>query len=128
MKLLPEQTNETSLLRFGQEAVSLLEKRDFQSLADRFGYALACGRNPAAAIESDFQPCPAEFHASSEPPTAVSSSIVVKYFKPNDTNLFAVVECTHIAAEGCPILTELIVTSSGEDKHIFLEQISLAKV
>ena len=127
MKLLSEQTDEASLLRFGQEAVSLLEKRDFQSLADRFDYALKFDRTPVAAIEGDFQSCLAEFHALLEQPTSVPASITVKYFKPNSSNLFAVVECFFTAAEGCPILAELIVTSSGDDKHITLEDVTLVR-
>ena len=126
MKLLPEQINDASFLRFGQEAVTLLERRDFQSLADRFGYALTCGRGPVAAIEGDFQACLAEFRASSEQPIAVPPSMVVKYFQPNSSNLFAVVECVFTVAEGCPILAELIVSSSAGDKHITLEEVSLA--
>lgn len=128
MKLLPEQTNEASFLRFGREAVSLLEKRAFQSLTDRFGYALACGRNPVVAIEDDFQSCIAEFRGSSEQRDPVPPSMGVKYFKPNSASLFAVVECVFTATEGCPILAELIVTSKGEDKHVTLEQVSLAMV
>jgi hypothetical protein len=127
MKLLSEQTDEASLLRFGQEAVSLLEKRDFQSLADQFDYALKFDRSPVAAIEGDFQSSLAEYHALSEQPPAVPPSMVVKYFKPNSSNVFAVVECVFTAAEGCAILAELIVTSSGVDKHVTLEEVSLAK-
>ena len=126
MKLLPEQTDEASFLRFSQEAVSLLESRDFQMLADRFGYALSSGRNPAAAIEGDFQSCLANFRALSEQSMTVLTSTTVKYFRPNDCNLFALVECVFETAEGCPILAELIVSSSGEDKHIYLEEVSLA--
>ena len=55
MKLLPDQADEASLLLLGREAVSLLEKRDFELLADHFGYALAFGRSPLVAIEGDFQ-------------------------------------------------------------------------
>ncbi len=126
MKLLPKQTNEASFLRFGTEVISLLEKRDFQSLADRFGYALAFGRNPAFAIEGDFQSCIAEFRALSEQRAPLPPSMAVKFFKPNSANLFAVVECVFTATDDCPILAELIVTSSGENKHITLEQVSLA--
>ena len=128
MKLLPEQSDEASFRRFSQEAVSLLERRDFQTLASRFGYALACGRGPAAAIEGDFQACLAEFRASSEQQAAVPpSSMVVKYFQPNSSDLFALVECVFTVPEGCPILAELIVSTSGEDKHITLEEVSLAQ-
>ena len=127
MKLLPDQADEASLLRLGREAVSLLEKRDFQTLADRFGYALTCGRSPVAAIEGDFQACLAEFRASSERPVAVPPSMVAKYFQPNRSNLFALVECVFTASEGCPILAELIVSSSGADSHIVLEEVSVAR-
>ena len=127
MKLLLDQADEASLLRFGREAVSLLEKRDFELLANRFGYALAFGRSPVVAIESDFQSCLSEFRASSEPRSAVPPSMGVKYFKPNGANLFAVVECVFNTLEGCSILAELIVSSSGEDKHVTLEEVSLAR-
>lgn len=127
MKILPEQTDEASLLSLGQEAVSLLEKRDFKSLADQFDYTLKFDRSPGAAIEGDFQACLDEFYALSDQPTAVPPSMVVKYFKPNSSDLFAVVECVLNTAEGCPILVELIVTSSGAGKQVTLEEVSLAK-
>jgi hypothetical protein len=126
LELLQHQTDEASLLEFGREAVSLLEKRDFQSLADRFGYALAFGSSPAAAIEKDLQSCVSRFGASPEQLSPLAPSMTVKYFKQNDSGLFAVVECVFIAAEACPILAELIVTVSGEEKYITLEEISLA--
>ena len=124
MTLLPIQENEASFLSFGREAVSLLEKRDFQSLADRFGYAVAADKSPRVAIEEDFRSCLAAFHASSEPRPSVPPSTVVKYFKPNSGNFFALIECVFTTPEGCPILVELIVSASGKDKHVFLEQIS----
>ena len=126
MKLLSNQADEASLLRLGGEAVSLLEKCDFRSLADRFGYALAFGRDAAFAIEEELRSCIAEFRVSGGREFAVSPSIVVKYFQQNEAGLFAVIECVFISTEGCPILAELIVTSSGEDKYVSLEQVSLA--
>ena len=77
MRLLPNQTDEASFLNFGREAVSLLEMRDFPSLADRFGYALKVGRSPLVAIEGDFESCLAEFHAS---PNSLLKNL--KVFKP----------------------------------------------
>ena len=126
MKLLPSQTDEASLLEFGREVVSLLVKRDFQSLVNRFGYVMASGTSPIIALETDFQFCIAEFHASSEQHRPVVPSMVVKYFKPNNSGLLALVECVFAIEEGCPLLAELILTSSGEDKHVFLEQVSSA--
>jgi hypothetical protein len=126
MKLLPTQTDEASLLRLGSEVVSLLEKRDFHSLADRFGYALALGRPRATAIEEDLNSCITQCRALSEPRPPVLPATIVKYFKQNDAGLFAVVECVFIAAEDCPILAEVIVTSSGGEKYASLEEVSLA--
>jgi hypothetical protein len=126
VKLLPTQTDEGSLLHLGKEVVSLLENRDFRSLADRFGYALSFGRNPATAIEEELHSYIAEYLASAEGPPPVFPSMIVKYFKQNASELFAVVECVFFASAGCPILAELIVTSSGRDKYVTLEEISLA--
>jgi hypothetical protein len=123
MRLLPTQADEASFLSFGREAVSLLERRDFGALADRFGYALAAGRSPLAAIEGDYQSCLTEY-AALEPSPSVAPSLSVKFFEPNSANLYALVECVFTTSEGCPILAELIVTSAGEDKHVTLEQIS----
>jgi hypothetical protein len=127
VKLLPTQADEESLLSFGREAVSLLETRNWRSLADRFGYALAGDSSPLLAIEADFQSCIAEFRAALEPRPRVATSMAVKYFQPNSANLFALVECVLTTSEGCSILAELIVTSAGEDKHVTLEQISLLR-
>ena len=54
MKLLPAQTDEKSLAAFGKEASTMLMRRDYSGLANRFGYALAYERDPALAIEADF--------------------------------------------------------------------------
>lgn len=125
MKLLASQIDEASLSQLGEEAVSLLEKRDFRSLADRFGYALAFDKDPATAIEEDLQSCINEFQTLPDPQNPAPPSIVVKYFKQNDSALFALVECVFTTSKGCPILAELIVTSKGEVKYATLEQVSL---
>jgi hypothetical protein len=90
-------------------------------LANKFGYALAYGREPAAAIEIDFLGAAASPHlVASDAPTP----IVVGYFRPNSTGLFALVECTVPVAEGSAVLLELIVTERGEEKYITVEDIS----
>lgn len=99
----------------------MLIRRDYSGLANRFGYALSYDREPATAIEADFLRAAASPYrvATDEHP-----SIAVKYFKPNSTGLFAVVECTVPIAERAAVLLELIVAGKGEEKHIALEDIS----
>ncbi len=121
MKLLPSQTDEVSLSAFGEEARALLMRHDYSGLAKRFGYALAYDRAPSAAIEADF------LSAVASPLTVASGAhlpIAVKYFAPNDTGLFAVVECPVLIAEGIAVLLELIVAGKEEEKHITVEDIS----
>ena len=124
MKLLASQIDEAPLSRLGEEVVSLLKKRDFSTLADRFDYTFTFERPPAKAIEEDLQTNIAVCQGSSNNQNPVIASIVVKYFRPNKSGLFAVVECIFDAAKGCPILAELIVSSDGKDRYITLEEVS----
>ena len=56
---------------------------------------------------------------------AFRNSIEVKYFEPNDTKLYAVVECRFMFSEIYPINAELIETSKSDETHITLEDINL---
>ena len=123
MKLSPAQTDENTLAQFGAEASGLIKSHNFSRLAERFGYALAYGREIAQAIEKDFEQCLAE---AKEVSNQLPPSIQVKYFKPNSTHLFALVECITPVTKNISVLIELIVTGDGEEKHIALEQISVA--
>jgi len=120
MKLSPHQLDHMVLAQFGWEAVELVESKNFARLAERFGYALAFGRNIEAAIEADFHRCLLEASESSSKPT---KSVQVKYFGPNKITLYAVIECVIPVNPNTAVLVELIVT--GVDvKYITLEDIS----
>lgn len=123
MKLLATQTDETSLAAFGEEAQTLLVCHDYAGLASRFGYALAYDRPPAAAIEADFMSAVASPIALG-PGAYLPNAITVKYFSPDPTGLFAVVECPVSITEKAAVLLELVVTGKGEEKHITVEDIS----
>lgn len=121
MKLSPEQTSQEALARLGAEVIALIESRNFSTLAGRFGYALAQGRNLAKAIEEDFDRFVAE---SGEGGGRYSPSINVKYFEPNDASLYAVVECIANIGDKITFEIDLIVTSDGGGKFITLEGIN----
>jgi hypothetical protein len=110
-----------SLSQLGAEAVALFAKRDFQGLADRFGYALAYDRDPAQAIAADLE---SSLLNSQEPPEQNVPSITVKYFKFNSSNLVALVECVMLFDSKVPILIELIVNSFDGGMYIYLEDVS----
>jgi hypothetical protein len=115
----------TSLSALGAEAVGLLCSEDINGLAKRFGYALAFNREPAVAIREDLRSCLADVRAASLMP-APKHTPTVKYLEPNDSGLFAVVECVALTDNGAKVLVELIVTDKQGDKHVTLEQISVA--
>lgn len=99
----------------------MLMMHNYSGLANRFGYALAYGREHAAAIEADFLKATASpYNATHRGPP----SIAVKYFRPNSAGLFAVVECTVPVAGGAAVLLELIVSGKEEEKHVTMEDIS----
>jgi hypothetical protein len=114
-----------SLSALGAEAIDLLCSEDINGLAERFGYALAFNREPAVAIQEDLRSCLAAVRAASLMPVAKHTP-TVKYLEPNDSGLFAVVECVALTDNGAKVLIELIVTDKKGDKHVTLEQISVA--
>ena len=121
MKLQLGELNEQHLRDLGNEAVRLVLERDFQALAQRFSYALAFGKDHIEAIAEDLQRALALSGACDSRP---SSSVVVKYFKPNNANLYAIVECLITFSNSNVILAELIVTKTNRDAWITLEEIS----
>lgn len=121
MKLQHAQLEEATLRKLGCEASTLLIQRNFSALADRFGYALADGRPIGAALEADcINPVTSALPSASNDNQPVS----VTYFAPNETGLFALVECIVPTSNDKSLLLELIVAGKGEEKHISIEDIS----
>jgi hypothetical protein len=92
---------------------------------DPRGYALSYDRSPADAIREELAAALVEAGA-----TRLSAAgwqmPRVGYFKPNDTGLFALVECFLPTENGAPILVEVVVASNGKETHATLEQVSAA--
>ena len=128
MKLVDGQTDESSLSKLGEEACRLLVTKDFQGLADRFGYALAYGEGEATAIRGDFERCLSDLNVSHGKLNGVVESITVKYFQPNDAKLVAVVECVLLFDKNARTLIELIAAKNGENTNLYLEEISALSV
>ncbi|HEV2620663.1 MAG TPA: hypothetical protein VGU65_01080 [Frateuria sp.] len=68
MEILDNQTDKVSLLQLSAEAVGLLASGNFDDLANRFGYALAYGRDRGTAIRDDLQVYLEEFGCSALAP------------------------------------------------------------
>lgn len=126
MLISPDHIDEASLAGLGAEVVELLCSGQLASLAQQFGYALAFGREPVAALEEDMRERLAQANAVSFVAKGGADAISVKYFKPNDTGLFAVIECDVDTDNGLEALVELVVTRIDTGFYITLEQISLA--
>lgn len=120
MELAPGDADACTLTRIGHEALDLLRERDFSSLAERFGYALAYGRDIADALRADCQPSaelvPVGLHPKER-------SVVVKFFDANDAGLLAVVECVAPQSYGGAVSMSLVVTASGSRRWVTIEDV-----
>ena len=123
MQIADSQFDESSLVALGAEALALLSTGNIQALAERFGYALALGRDPATAIQADLASALASVGATSLV-HADADAPKVGYFKSNMTGLLALVEGRAPTNNGKAILVELVVTGRGDEKFITLEDIS----
>lgn len=118
--------DEAALKAIGRDAVRLLCSGDMTTLASRFGYATALGRGAAAAIQEDLVEC-LEQIGTSGLACELELNYEVKFFAPNASNLFALIECVIPVKDGSGgVLVEVIVTLNGIDKYATLEQISVA--
>lgn len=120
MKLSPSQLDVDSLSAIGAQVCTLLLERNYGELASRFGYALAHGLEPAVIIEADF------LTAANSPYDGKQGDqqpVVVRYFKPNTTKLFAEVECTVYVRSAAYVGLCLIVAGTADDMHISIEHI-----
>jgi hypothetical protein len=113
----------SALLGLGLDAMGLLRDSKFKLLAANFGYALALGRDPEAAIRHDLAACLGEAGATSLAPEQRGEP-VIKYFQANDPGLVALVECVLLANNGVALLLELVLNADG---YVTIEQISLQR-
>ena len=124
MEILDIQTDKASLLQFGAEAVGLLVSGDFDALANRFGYALAYGTDRPTAIRDDLAHCLSELNSKALTVANDLQDASVTYYKPNDTGLFAAVECLVHTSNGAEVLVSLVVTTKEAKKYFSLEGLS----
>nr|CAP47647.1 putative integron gene cassette protein [uncultured bacterium] len=119
------QTNDETLSRLGENVASLILGKKYTELAKHYGHALAFGKEPDKAIESELQSCLSEAGENSKLSLVKKPTIEVKYFNENESNLLAAVEC-RIMLENQPgqVLLELIVSGSNTRNNVMLEQIS----
>jgi hypothetical protein len=123
MRISELHLDQCSLENFGREAVILLGKGNFAALTERFGYALAHGRDPAEAIEEDLASSLLEHAAIAE---QLAPSITIKYFQADviqNVGLVAAVECITHMAGGIPVLLALVVSATASGRCITLESI-----
>jgi hypothetical protein len=118
MRISADQLAQESLTEFGVLAAKLLATRELSQLSEKFGYALAFGREPAAAIAEDLARCLCGQNAS---PASEYPKITVKYFKENESSLLALVECYVQMTASANILLELVAARNGEAINLYLE-------
>jgi len=124
MKLLANQYDQESLASIGANAAQLIKELNYQELGQHFGYALSFGKEPSVVIQEQIASCLSQQGSNESLLKSSNPTVAVKYFKSNDTNLFALVECKFPLGNKGGMLAEFIVTNKGPDKYVSLEQIS----
>ncbi len=125
MKIASEQNDDASLTRFGLEVIQLIKAGDYEGLADRFGYALAFGKNPGEAIRGDVTSALGRNALPMKQIKASDSKITIRRFKPDDKPFIALVECElSWPPSSDALLAELILTTADGELNVTLEQIS----
>ena len=122
MQISEFQMDRQSLEQFAQEAASLLQNGNFAVLAERFGYALAYGREPALAIEADLSNRLLEMGFADRQ----AGYIDIKYFNveaTKSTGLAAAIDCLTFLAGDSKVQFSLVVTAKGVDRYITLESV-----
>lgn len=106
------------------EVGRLLLAGKFSDLAAQYGYAVALGREPAAAMRDDLANSLAAL-GGSELSHKAQPQVQVTYMGSNQP-LHAVAECRLATANGCTVLVELVVSHAAGKLYATLEQISAA--
>jgi hypothetical protein len=117
-------TDADSLAALGDQAINLLCRGDFEALALQYGYALSYGRETAAAIRDDLGASLSRVGATVLAPRPAHSACAIRFYKPNSSNLAAVIECLVPTDNDAAVLVELVVTRVAAETHITLEDIS----
>ncbi|GGP25004.1 hypothetical protein [Silvimonas amylolytica] len=119
MRISVESLETQALKQLGQEAIQQLQAQDFAGLAQRFGYAVAFGRDLATAIREDLALAPVAVGLLDQDIDPVGT-ISVTFLTPNATGLVATIEC--IARDAVSVFTlELIITGTENAFDVTLE-------
>jgi hypothetical protein len=124
MEILDTQTDKASLLQLAADGIGLLASGDFDAVASRFGYALAYGRDRSMAIRADLAVYLSEIGSANLMPVSAPPNTSVAYFKPNETGLFAALDCVVPTNNGAKILVSFVVSTKGARKYFSLEGLS----
>jgi len=126
MRLYNLTKDDVRLIDIGNNVAKLILDKRYSELADSFGYALSFDKNPNEAIESEIANCLSSIGLTAKLSNTTIPEVVVKYFKPNDSNFVALVGCIlYIENSTRKILVELIAIGDNSCSSISIEEISL---
>jgi hypothetical protein len=128
VKINYDQTFQKPLTAFGQQLVQMLKDRNYLEIAGHFGFALAFDKPPAEAVAYRIVNCLTGDGRQASIARADEARISVKYFEqPNELSLFGVVMCfLPLEHDDGELMAELIVSTSKDEFHLWLEDISYA--
>ncbi|RVT45290.1 hypothetical protein EMM73_14660 [Rheinheimera sediminis] len=102
----------------------MLHQGEFEEFADRFGYAVALGRNLVVAISADFNAALETVEASRLNPRNIGN-FKIRLMDPTNIGINGIVEHIVKADNGRELLIEYVLSDSDGINHITCEQIGV---
>lgn len=122
MQLLPQQQNVDALRVLASEGINLLATGQFELLVERYGYALAFGRNPVDAVRMDLAKALSDMSENNllqvEP-----NDLQVIIYQENESGLCGAIDCNLPTQAGRNILVSFVVTGIDTKQFFTLEDI-----
>lgn len=122
MQLLPQQQNVDALRDLASEGIDLLATGQFELLVERYGYALACGRNPVDAVRMDLAEALSET-SENKLLQVGPNDLPVVFYQENDSGLLGAIDCEVPTRAGGNIWVSFVVTGTETGQFLTLEDI-----
>ncbi|WP_313174089.1 hypothetical protein [Massilia sp.] len=122
MQLLPQQQNVNALRDLASAGVDLLATGQFELLVERYGYAVACGRNPVDAVMMDLAEALSETSGNKLLQMGPNDLSVV-FCQQSDSGLQAAIDCEVTTQAGKNIWVSFVVTGTEAGQFLILEEI-----
>lgn len=122
MQLLPQQQSVDALRALVSEGINLLATGQFELLVERYGYAVAFGRDLVDAVRSDLAEALSET-SRNKLLQAEPNNLRVDFYRENDSGLRGAIDCEVPTQAGKNIWVSFVISRTETGQFLTLEGI-----